>query len=63
MVRQKQTAFRLTVELLARLDRYAEHLQREHPGLTITRTDALRMILSRVLDEFEAKSAKPSRKR
>src|SRR5262245_18224845 len=58
MARQKQTAFRLSDELLARLDRYAEQLEREQPGLEINRTDALRIILTRYLDAVDAEKKK-----
>lgn len=49
-----QVAFRLPESLLKRLDRHAERLSQEHPGLTFTRVDALRTLLTRALDEVEA---------
>lgn len=49
----KQVAFRLEEELLARLDRYAERLAAENPGMRFTRADALRVLLTRALDEAE----------
>lgn len=46
----KQTAFRLPVSLLARLDAYAEQMATEHPGMTFSRADALRVLLTLALD-------------
>jgi hypothetical protein len=49
-----QVAFRLPAELIARIDRYAERLAASTPGIRYTRTDAVRSLLTRVLDEIEA---------
>ena len=51
----QQTAFRLPTELLGRLDRYAERLREEQPGISITRADVVRLLLTRSLDEAEAR--------
>jgi len=53
----KQMNFRMPPELIARLDRYVERLRREHQGVIWTRTNALRRLLSRALDQEEAKKA------
>jgi hypothetical protein len=42
---EAQVAFRLPNELLARLDQEVERMRAERPGLTITRSDAVREIL------------------
>jgi len=49
-----QVAFRLPDSLIARLDRHAERLSKEHPGLEFTRVDAVRTLLTVALDEAEA---------
>lgn len=50
----QQTAFRLPTSLLERLDQYAVRLRGEQPGITITRADVVRLLLTRALDEAEA---------
>lgn len=53
MAETQQTAFRLPVELLSRLDKHAKRLQVASPGMTITRADVVRMLLTQGLDEAE----------
>jgi predicted DNA-binding protein len=53
-----QTAFRLPAELLARLDRHAERLRQQHAGMTVTRADVVRMLLTRALNDVEKESPK-----
>lgn len=48
-----QVAFRLTDRLIARIDRHARRLGKEHPGLRFTRADAARDLLARALDGAE----------
>jgi hypothetical protein len=48
-----QVAFRLPMELLARVDRYAERLRAEVPWANANRADAVRALLARALDEVE----------
>jgi hypothetical protein len=50
-----QVAFRLPDRLLARIDRHAKRLAKEQRGVQFTRTDAIRDLLSRALDEVEGK--------
>lgn len=50
-----QTAFRLEDELVERLDLYAERLNREQPGLGVTRATVVRMLLIKALDEVEGR--------
>ena len=49
---QIQTAVRLPESWFARLDKLAERLSQ--PGLTLSRTDALRMAIARGMAEMEA---------
>lgn len=46
----QQAAFRLSTSLLERLDSYAERLRREQPGMTVSRSDVVRLLLTRALD-------------
>jgi predicted DNA-binding protein len=48
----KQTAFRLPPELLKRLDRFAKK-RGTATGLSLNRTDAVRLLLAKALDEEE----------
>jgi predicted DNA-binding protein len=48
----QQTAFRLPLSLLARLDRYAERMRGEQKGLGVTRADVVRILLTKALDEL-----------
>lgn len=50
----EQLAFRLPKTLIARLDKHAERLAKEHPGLEFTRTDVVKTLLTRALDDIEA---------
>lgn len=49
---QIQTAVRLPKSWFARLDKLAEQLSQ--PGLTLSRTDALRMAIARGMAEMES---------
>ena len=53
----QQTGFRLPIELVERLDAYAEQLRKEQPGMTIRRADVVRLLLTRALDELDAAAA------
>ncbi len=54
------TGFRLPTELVERLDAYAERLRAEHPGLSLSRTDAVRELLTFALDQKDG-GQKPRR--
>jgi hypothetical protein len=43
-------AFRLDADLVAKLDEFAAALARQNPGLQVTRTDAVRMLLVQALE-------------
>jgi len=58
MAPTKQTAIRLDEELLARIDRHAKRLSQ--PGLPVTRTSAVRVLLIRALDAVEAEQKAPA---
>lgn len=49
----QQTAFRLPTELIERLDRYADQLNREQPGTSHSRADVVRILLTRGLDAVD----------
>jgi hypothetical protein len=53
-----QVAFRLADRLLARVDRHARRLGREHPGVAYTRADAVRDLLTFALEKLEATDSK-----
>jgi len=50
----RQVYVRLDDATLARIDRFAEHLAAEQPGLKLTRSDAMRVLIYRALDQLEA---------
>jgi hypothetical protein len=45
-----QLAFRLPAVLVARVDAYVKRLNSATPGLDVTRTDAVRALLTQALD-------------
>ena len=57
-----QVAFRLPDELLRRIDRHAERMREGQPGVNVSRTDVVRMLLTRALEHAEGESH-PKRKR
>jgi hypothetical protein len=48
--RTVQVAIRVPEDLLERIDDYAQRLSEGTPGLTITRADAARMLMTKALD-------------
>jgi len=42
-------AFRLPDALIAEVDRYAKRLEAEHPGIRVTRADAVRSLILEAL--------------
>jgi len=63
MADTEQVAFRLPKPLIKKLDAYAERMAKDQPGMNVTRTDVVRILLTRALDAKEAKpnTAKRSR--
>ena len=55
-----QCAFRLPASLVERLDDYAKRMGDDQPGLTFTRADAVRVLLTRALG---VSAPRPKRKR
>ena len=51
---QIQVAFRLPPDLVERIDEHARRMSALHPGLTFTRADAARTLLTQALDVIEA---------
>jgi predicted DNA-binding protein len=60
--RYVQVAFRLPPDLVQRLDAYAERMGSAFPGLAFNRADAVRTLLTRALDEEDARSVPAKRK-
>lgn len=52
-IRMLQTAVRLPVEVIDRLDRYIAKLRKKQRGIKVTRSDAMRVLLARALDDAE----------
>ena len=53
--KQTQTAFRLPDELIERIDAHARRMAETMPGVTFTRADAVRALLTIALDQVEPK--------
>jgi hypothetical protein len=53
-----QVTFRLPDSLIKRLDRHVERMNADYPGMTFTRADAVRTLLTSALDDFEGKRGK-----
>jgi hypothetical protein len=53
-----QTAFRLPRDLLERLDRHVDRVNANSPGLDMNRTDVVRMLLTKGLDEAEREAGR-----
>jgi hypothetical protein len=54
-------AFRLPDDLMSRVDAYAKRLEAEQPGISVTRADAVRALLTRALDATGDKTRKVGR--
>jgi len=48
-----QVAVRFPKDLLERLERYAERLNKERPGLGVTRADVVRVLVHERLDQLD----------
>jgi hypothetical protein len=53
----QQAGFRLSTEMIERLDRHAERMRAATPGVNYTRADALRSLLADGLSRVESESA------
>lgn len=57
----QQVGLRLPLDIITRADAYAAQLSAEHPGMSYTRTDAIRIILATHLPPLPAlPTAKPT---
>jgi hypothetical protein len=54
----EQIVVRIPKPLAKRLDAHVEAMKKEQPGMTITRSDAVRMFIVRCLDDAESKRGK-----
>lgn len=54
----EQLAFRLSSDLIARLDQHALRMGTDQPGVTFNRANAVRALLTYALDQLEDKPAK-----
>jgi hypothetical protein len=62
--RTVQVAIRVPEDLLERIDEYAQRISEATPGLTLTRADAVRMLMTKALDaEDEATASAKTKKR
>ena len=53
---------RFPQELLQRIERYTERLNRERPGLTVTRADVVRLLVHERLDAIDAEDKAKTKK-
>jgi hypothetical protein len=53
---------RIPKELLERIDAYLERMNRDHPGLTFSRADAIKTLVAQALDNIEGKPKKSAGK-
>ncbi len=51
-----QLVVRLPAALVGRVDRFAEHMRAELPGARFARAEAVRVLLTRALDQVSAKA-------
>jgi hypothetical protein len=54
-------AFRLPDDLIGRIDGFARKLEKERPGMTVARADAVRALLTKAIDLDEQQSGKKPR--
>jgi hypothetical protein len=55
-----QVGIRLPMDIVRRADAYAAALSAEHPGMTFTRTDAMRIILAKHLPPLPDTEQRPA---
>lgn len=52
----RQLAIRLPAAIVARIERHAERLRQRFPGVSVTRTDAIRALLVDALDRADVQA-------
>jgi hypothetical protein len=57
MAETKQMAIRMDLDIIARLDQVVSRLEERTPGLKVSRADAVRVMLVRGMDAFEAETS------
>jgi len=57
--RTTRVALRLPQALVARLDEHAERMRREQPGVSVSRTDVVRLLLTSAIAELEPTDGRP----
>lgn len=57
MAETKQMAIRMDLDIIARLDQVVCRLEEQTPGLKVSRADAVRVMLVRGMDAFEAETS------
>lgn len=62
-VATQQVGFRLPEDLLERVDEFAERMKENSPGMTVTRADAVRVLLTKALDDEDGGARKRTAKR
>lgn len=63
VAQRKIVAVRLSQETLARIDRYVAQIKATTPGLDVTPSDAIRILIDRGLEAVEAERPTKPRKR
>lgn len=53
-----QLVVRLPGSLVGRVDAFAEHMREELPGVRFARAEAVRVLLTRALDQLKPRSAR-----
>jgi len=56
MAETKQMAIRMDLDIITRLDQVVSRLEERTPGLKVSRADAVRVMLVRGMDAFEAET-------
>ena len=57
-----RVAFRWDADVVRRIDKYAERVRADMPGLTFTRTEAVRVLLEKALAQVEEEPSGRKRK-
>lgn len=58
LANDSQLVVRLPGDLVSRVDEFAERMRAELPGTRFARAEAVRVLLSRALDQYSSKAGK-----